>query len=285
MAAVYYSLRRLSPYLGTIQHVDVEDLRATSLDGRHWQLRRKNQYGLFSPISKWGEDERHAVPDVPHANQLVESIGNCPPTPFPMRDGLESWLLNSDTGMPLALMKSCATWEDVPQGDQPPMPLWQAFAMGDDSFIAPCLQARGKEWWVKDRGALEGQINEAAFPMPRIQWFRRDPEGGGVGLSGPRLQPGMEGRKLKAEDFPELLLSDNWSTPQKAQLVREYHEWNAPLLLTHSGLKHQTRQWLEQAACRRPEKLLEIFRLIPEYTDREGLEVAMVQAKLANSAP
>jgi hypothetical protein len=95
----------------------------------------------------------------------------------------------------------------------------------------------------------------------------------------------MEGRNLDSSNFPELLVSENWPDSLERQLIREYHEWNAHLLLVHPNLKTETRRYLEKAACLRPERLMQTYCMIPQFVDKAALEVALVQAKLQVSAP
>ena len=69
--------------------------------------------------------------------------------------------------------------------------------------------------------------------------------------------------------------------PLLAELPRKFGQlWNAALLLTHLDLSRTTRRRLEVAACRRPDKLSEVFRLITEFVGRPLLEIALVQARL-----
>ena len=60
--------------------------------------------------------------------------------------------------------------------------------------------------------------------------------------------------------------------------MRDYHDWQAPKLLTHGNLTHATRDRLERAACRQAEALYRIRHLLPEVVNPDILQVAMVEA-------
>ena len=92
------------------------------------------------------------------------------------------------------------------------------------------------------------------------------------------------GRRLKRDDFPELLISTEWDDEVQRGLVDDYHNWYAASLLAHQNLSRATRERLEKAACKRPKNLLISYPLIPEIIDEEAIEVALVSAKLMNAS-
>ena len=86
--------------------------------------------------------------------------------------------------------------------------------------------------------------------------------------------------ELLAACFPELLLRERWESQIEAYLVRDYHDWLAPALLTHTYLKRATRERLERAACRQAEKLYRVRPLLPEVINADLVDVAMIEAML-----
>jgi hypothetical protein len=275
MIAKYYSQRQLSPYRGMLHVVDVGHALAYTVDGEHWRARLRSREGRLWPVGGWDETARTFSPADSAA--LMEAVNSRPPLPFPQIDHVELWLLNKVSGRPLALLQ---TGNSAPAAGPAVDGVWRPFLVGDTDFRAECLRGRDAAWPVPHRDVLARQVNEAAQPHALAQWFVRAPDGHGKGLKGSRLPADLRGRILSKEAFPELLVEESWSDPTASALVREYHDWNAAALLTQLDLTAETRRRLESAACRRPEKLLEVFRLIPEFVDRAKLDVALVQARL-----
>lgn len=282
MQAEYYSIRQLNPYRGLTQVVDLGDARGYSFDGARWQVRCRNQFGQHWTIGIWSDDESHLAVDTPATRNLSDALRDRPDLPFTRDDTLELWLLDKKTFAPLALLRSARRNEVPPAvADQE----WRAFMLEDNRFVAASLAeidaARpAKAWPVRHRDVLERLINGAARPLPAAQWFQREADGSGVGMNGLRLDETLIGRALEPRAFPELILRERWERDADARLVREYHDWNAAMLLTHEGLSARTRKTLERAACNDPRKLLHVFRLIPQFVDRAALDIALVQARL-----
>jgi len=282
----YYGVRRLGPYMGVIQVIDVGDACAYSTNGRSWRIRQQTTSGRF----RWGVAQISAsnMDDVRivNADNLVKALRNLPPVPFPVRDRYELWLLHSRTRKPLALLRTRYKADDMERVTDPH---WRPFVKTESQFVSPTLQQRHKEMPkrglpIPHRDQLESQINEAARPLAVAQWFERQSDGGGIGHDGLRLNPGDIGRILVRDDFPELLISENWNDPVQAGLVADYHDWYAASLLAHQNLARETRLRLEQAACRRPQSLLASYPLIPEFIDEDAIEVALVSARLINAS-
>lgn len=282
----YYGVRRLGPYLGVIQVIDVGDACAYSTNGRTWRIRQQTASGRF----RWGVTQvsEEDVTDVRlvGADNLVEALKKQPPVPFPIRDRFELWLLNSRTRRPLALLRTRYKALDMePVTD----PHWRPFLMTDTVFVSATLteheKARPRNGWpTPHRDQLESQINVASRPLPAAQWFERHAHGSGRGRDGLRLQEGEIGRTLEAEAFPELLISEDWDNPVQSGLVTDYHNWYAASLLAHQNLSAVTRSRLERAACRRPQTLLAVYPLIPEVIDQDAVDVALVSARLMNAS-
>ena len=276
MTPKYYSQRQLRPFRGMLHVVDVGHALAYTADGEHWRARLRSREGSVWPVGSWGDADRRFTPADSAA--LMDAVNKRPPLPFPQADWTELWLLDRADSQPLALLQTRigTTVEEVPH------PLWRPFVAGDADFEAACLQ---RDRTSKDAGSISHRdvlaryVNQAAGPRPVAHWFLRRPDRSGFPLIS-RDEPDRQPMILPARAFPEMLLSETWRDPEARALAREYHEWNAAALLTHLDLSVATRRRLEIAACRRPDKLLEIFRLIPEFIDRARLEIALVQARL-----
>ncbi|RRQ22020.1 hypothetical protein [Thiohalobacter thiocyanaticus] len=285
--AQYYSIRRFCPYQGVIQVVDVGNARAYSTDGRHWQVRVQNAAGRL----RWHATDCDAgdlASRETNADQLMQALNERPPIPFPLADRFELWLLHHESRLPLAIVKSRVTREEVEQ-DRITNPTWQPFLMSSNEFRSPALEAaRGnpdaRARHTRARDVLERQVNMAGRPLPVLQWFERLNDASGIGHGGMRVEGALAGRHLPAEAFPELLVDPDWEQPLERDLVREYHEWNAPFLLAHQRLSENTRGWLETAARQRPETLLENYPMYPQVLDAEAMQVSLVSAKLIKAS-
>ncbi len=282
----YYGVRRLGPYLGVIQVIDVGDACAYSTDGQTWRIRKETASGNM----RWGvaqiSDGKMDDVRLVHADNLVEALKKQPPVPFPIRDRFELWLLSNQTRKPLALLRTCYKALDMETVTDPH---WRPFLMTDTQFVSPTLEKLEKDkprrgWPIPHRDQLESQVNVASRPMPAAQWFERHSDGSGSGRKGLRLDEEEIGRRLNEHDFPELLISENWEDDTQRGLVADYHDWYAAPLLVHQNLSRVTRERLEHAACKRPQALLKAYPLIPEIIDQEAVQVALVSARLMNAS-
>src|SRR5688572_548861 len=256
--------------------VDVGHALAYTADGENWRARLRSREGNLWPVGSWADADTRFTPSDSAA--LMDAVNNRPPLPFPQADRTELWLLDRDARQPLALLQT-RTGEAV---EEVPYPLWRPLVAGDADFEAACLhRARmpSHAGAVSHRDVLAGHVNQAAGARPVAHWFLRKADGSGSTLRN-GLAAHCERVSLPPNAFPEMLISEAWAGSEARALAREYHEWNAAALLTHLDLSVATRRRLEIAACRRPEKLLEVYRLIPEFVDRAKLEIALVQARL-----
>jgi len=279
----YYGVRRLGPYLGVIQVIDVGDACAYSANGHSWRIRQQTASGRF----RWGVphvgDTGNDPVRIAHAPNLVDALEHHPPVPFPIRDRFELWLLRHDTRIPLALL---GTRYHAREMETVLDPHWHAFPTIDTGFVSLTLQAKEAESsrrrYPSHRDQLESQVNMASRPLPAAQWFERQDDGSGLGLDGLRLLDKERGRVLPVEKFPELLVSEEWPEEVAHGLIDDYHNWYAGSLLAHQNLSRQTRERLEHAACQRPVSLLTAYPLIPEVINTDAINVALVSAKLMN---
>jgi hypothetical protein len=279
----YYSMRRLSPYQGTVQITELPDFRAVTSDGIAWRVQFLNQRSRVTGHAVWRADGGGNLIETPHTSGLIQALQNHPPFPFPSQDNLELWLLDAREQKPLAILASTLGRIRPPRSVDT---RWHATLAEDDSFVAPSLAPENgavSTSYIQHSEVLSRCVQKAAGPLERAQWFRREDDGSGTGLHGCRLDAAQVGRKLGREAFPELLLREQWEVEREQKLVSDYHDWQAPNLLTHTWLSHATRDRLERAACRQAEKLYKIRHFLPEIVNRDLLNVAFVEAVIRRS--
>jgi len=278
----YYSMRRLSPYQGTIQITQLRDFRAMTTDGVTWRVQFLNQRSRISSHAVWRDDGSGNLIETSRTSDLIRALQAHPPFPFPAEDTLELWLLDAEEQKPLALLATTLGSHHPPHD----MPVaWQATLPGSDDFVAPSLTPTTKTATshIAHSEVLNRFVQKAAGPLERTQWFRREDDGTGTGLHGNRLHGLQEGRTLKQSSFPELIVRERWDVEQERNLVRDYHDWQAPQLLTHTTISRPTRDRLERAACRQAEKLYRVRHLLPEIVNPDLLNVAFVEAVIRRS--
>ncbi|MHB8622150.1 MAG: hypothetical protein ACYC9J_12140 [Sulfuricaulis sp.] len=279
----YFSMRRFTPYQGTVQVAESPGFRAITSDGLTWRVQFLYQRSRFFRYAVWRADGSGDLAESERTREFVEALQNHPPFPFPPADNLELWLLDMKAQQPLAILTSTLGHITPPRVLDTP---WHAALVGDDSFVAPSLSAGagGTASPIPHRDVLNRCVQKAAGPLDRTQWFRRAHDGSGVGLHGSRLDAGQVGRKLGWEVFPELLVREEWADEREKNLIKDYHDWQAPNLLTHCHLTHATRERLEHAACRQAEKLYKVRHFLPEIVNTDLLNVAFVEAVIRRTA-
>jgi len=280
----YYSMRRLSPYQGTVQVVEMPGFRAISTDGVTWRVQFLKQRSRFTSQAVWRADGSGNLIETRHTAELIQAMRNHPPLPFPPADNMELWLLDARQQRPLAIVASTLGRITPPRAVDT---VWCAALAGDDGFVAPSLTAGGRgvvsTSHIPHHEILNRCVQKAAGPLDRAQWFRRESDGSGTGMHGNRLDAKQVGRKLQRDAFPELLLREEWEDEREKNLVHDYHDWQAPRLLTHRDLSHATRDRLERVACRQAEKLYQLRHVLPEIINRDLLNVAFVEAVIRRS--
>jgi hypothetical protein len=279
----YFSMRRLNPYRGVVLIVETEGAEAHSFDGLTWHLRGDDGYGWVRPTGIWVEGKGLQAGAGRQHEALLAALAARPDLPFPRADSLELWLLDKDSGLPLALLDSQRPSRGPTERFDNQ---WYPFVPSYLGFRSPALAAQQGEGGQPGlhRDYLARLVNQAARPLPAAQWFRRHKDGSAEGLGGLRLSGEWEGRGLPAEAFPELLVRAGWNNLLEQSVIKDYHAWLAALLLPWPDLSDATRRWLEAAACQRPQALARIYRLLPRRLDAARLEAALVAARLEQSA-
>lgn len=279
----YYALRRVNPFRGVVEVVDVGDATAHSYDGLTWHLRADDGHGLVRPVGVWEEGIGWKAGRPDAAPDLIAALETRPPLPFPIFDTWELWLLHRETGLPLAIIDAARQGEPRPEGREM---AWHPFVSSYTGFRSAALMEREKRATsqvgsdISHKDMLSRIVNHAARPHPMTQWFHRDQAGVGKGEGGARLPHEWRGRQLPAEAFPELLVREDWNSRLEQSVIADYHAWLAPLLLLWPRLTTTTRDRLEALACERPRWLVRVHRLLPRVVDPARLNAALVAARL-----
>lgn len=276
----YYALRRVNPYRGVVQYVDVGGAVASSHDGVIWHLRADDGYGLVRPVGVWQAGRGLKIGHARGIEDLLAALETHPALPFPIFDIWELWLLDREAGMPLALL---ATSRLAPRGGANIETEWFPFSLTYTGFRTSALAERdalAPSAAGGHRDVLAKMVNHAARPYAMAQWFRRGQDGIGHGGAGLRLPYEWRARTLPAETFPELLVREKWNTRLEHSVISDYHRWLAPLLLLWPRLSEATRRRLELAACENPRWLARVQHLLPPPLEAERIRAALVAARM-----
>lgn len=278
----YYALRRLNPYRGAVEVVDVGEAVAHSYDGHVWYLRADDGFGLIRPVGVWEEGTGLRAGQPGAAPDLLAALESRPALPFPFFDTWELWLLDRETGLPLAILDTARQGNVQPSGREVQ---WHPFTLSYAGFHSPALALEESEAAAAGmagahRDFLARFVNRAAHPHPLAQWFRRGQEGAGEGLDDVRLPREWRQRHLPAQAFPELLVREAWNSRLESLVIGDYHAWLAPLLLLWPRLSEATRLRLEALACDNPRWLARVHRLLPRVMDPARLNAALVAARM-----
>jgi len=263
--------------------VECEGFRAISADGVAWRVQVQHPEARYVTQAVWRKDGNSTLTENKFTAPLIAAMNESPPLPYPMADTLELWLLDAINDKPLAIVTSALPRERAPMIESVS---WSAFLIGDHDFSSAEFQSLmsggdSTESHMDHGEILRRYINVAAGSRPRAQWFQRDKDMNGKGLAGLRIEPVDLNRKVAAEDFPELLISEDcWQNQAEKVLVRDYHYWHAANLLSQANLNGETRAKLERVACSEAFKLYEKRYVLPEMSDPELMKVAFVQAKI-----
>jgi hypothetical protein len=234
------------------------------------------------PTGIWVEGEGLKVGHVEPLGDILAALETRPALPFPIVDTQELWLLDRESGLPLALLacdRAGVKHNERPEGE------WHPFVLSFTGFHSPTLAERDKVGaQPRHRDMLARQVNLAARPNPAAQWFQRDQAGEGVGSSGLRIPHEWQGRRLPPEAFPELLVRNTWNSRLENSVIADYHAWLAPILLSWPRLSVATRAHLEVLACENPQWLARIHRLLPCMVDAPRITATLVAARLEQAA-
>jgi len=276
----YYALRRVNPYRGVVHYVDIGEAIAHTFDGVTWHLRADDGYGLVRPVGVWEEGVGLKLGQLAGLEDIIAALETRPALPFPIFDTHELWLLDRESGLPLALLATQRG--NVKPADQLDSE-WFPFVLSYTGFHCDALARRDAvAIYPSDahRDFLARMVNHAARPHAMTQWFQRGQDGIGQGMAGQRLPYEWRARQVRAEDFPELLVLESWNSRLEQSVITDYHRWLAPLLLLWPRLSQVTRARLEIEACEKPQWLARVYRLLPTILNPAQIQAGLVAARL-----
>ncbi len=294
--------------MGTTQVIEDMDNRALSTDGVSWQIQTRHQmpnpgwgsleniiltrrfirYGLWS--KQTGLNRLPLPPNLDiknicnKAETFLHRITNLiSEAPFPGRDHIELWLLDRDNNLPVALIAS------VVEANQAARNRDTQWCLGSQEiYLQVPAAARQDKTGTSAKPSKEqllALIQKTTGHPARAQWFRRDNSGAGIGLHGMRIDIKLAGRILEYGQFPSLPLREHWPDENARRLVKAFHDWQAPYLLTLTNLDDVTRENLEQAACSNALAVDDMHRLYPKIIHHDLINKALVEARLRKTNP
>ena len=288
-----YAQRLLNPYRGVVHVLRYQSAEAVTTDGIHWDIYVANdellkglprhkkiqtsdiRYGNWSrekglkrgplyPSEDFKRMEAQGALAFEALLKLHERL------PFPLRDHLELWLLDP-VGLPLVLLTSVPNESEM---EQNPTLHWRAGHVAQEHFSSPVESGPHSA-----ADMLTCYIAEQAGTPPVAQWFERQADGSGIGLTGHKLPVCYQGRDLAPEAFPPALISPGLGDDNQRRLVQDYMAWQAPCLLM-LPLERATRGDLEILARQQPFEVLKYNRLYPEVMNEAQINAARVEAAL-----
>ena len=304
----HFSIRRLSPFRGTLHILETREAQAYTDDGLLWMI----QIRAILPRQSWGSLDQSMATRIILAGEWTARSGlkRVPlnplldhdevetaitnrvaglekyheQLPFPSEDIFELWLLDSKQHMPLALLSSSRDGDHL---KCPPSLRWKATEISDHSFTSKALIESSRPEQEKlqyHSEVINSQVRKLAGSTGCAQWFKRTRDGAGVGLHGEHLPDMLQGRSLPVETFPELLIREDGGDELGSAMMMEYIEWSAPRLLTLLGLHASKRKQLEELAFKQALEVSKYYRLYPEVFNETQLNAVLVEAQLRLSA-
>jgi len=281
-----YAIRRVNPFLGVMQIVEAEEGRALSCNGVVWEilvrasqgsspgsLRRENKKKTYYRFGMWsmgyGLMKRANSPAADQdyfelaskCETLIEYVRECHhKLPFDLEDNLELWLFDKDRQQPLALLSSLTPGASLPS----PEPRYWSSCIGANG-------SPGQRRFPQARD-LETQVRQRAGFNIRKYWIKRLPGGDGIVKN--------TGSSIPADQFPVLLLDENWANDEEQLRAREYIKWISPSLLTLQHLDNNTRSRIENNLNVQAISIEHHWHLYPEIINQKLLKAARVQSKI-----
>ena len=180
--------------------------------------------------------------------------------PFKLEDTRELWLFDSDRHSPLALLASSRPGASL--------------ATSEPKVWTCCIGANGSPIQHRFPQArdLEAQVRLRAGCNVKRHWIKR--VAGGVGVVE------TTGEDISADQFPALLLQENWANDVEQQRARDYIKWISPSLLTLQQLDTATRTRVENNLNVQAISIEHHWHLYPEVLNQKLLNAARVQSRI-----
>jgi len=306
----FYSIRQLNPFRGIVQIVRSSTARALSSDGIVWRLQIRSDlehipwglvdnpnvlkayhlYGIWTERDGLTRLPIHPVIDVDRANleasTLIASLQNLPEMPFPLKDNIEFWLRDKNSGLPLSLIASICEQDPLPDSLDPH---WLPSMPGENNLTIKRVDSNT----LNNSSILTGKsaheylasiVMRQCNKPPQGYWIKRQADGSGLVYSNITNYPLPSPTVLAARYFPRHMLSIDQFIEQERPVLQQYIKWLAPYLLTLQTLDDETREQLEVDAFKRPMVLHIVHRTLPKVINRKLLNAALVEAELRKAA-
>lgn len=274
-----YSQRLLPPYTSCVQIAQSEQARAESIDGLNWEIfilpddldsaNRKQGYGVERGFRVAHLDKHelrvYELPASVNQTQARASIDelatflSTAKVPFPAADVYEYWLLDGQDESPIALIHSCC--EPSLMASFPVKNQWTALPDSKMPIDKTAEELETYEAPVNHR--LETLIRGRAGMRPKAAWFQRSKDDG--------------------DDFPPLLVTEDWKLSHERELCQRYIQRKAPRLLMLQGIPVTDRERLEVASKQNALEVAEYFQMYPETHNEELMTALRVEARLRRS--
>ena len=258
-----FSQKLTPPYSGQVQIAESETYRALTMDGQTWEIQYVNRSHIrvgrltSNDIKSRSVRSEQMVDDIadPKLGELLDYLADIE-LPFDAIDHYEYWLLDNTDKAPLALLFSCsqseqmkkfpsrADWTALPDAVMPIKKTEQEIESG-----LPPVNYR-----------LESLVSERSGTNRKALWFDR--------------------RQHNEEDFPSLLVREDWDESESQSLCKRYIDRQAPRLLMLQGLHQSERERLEACCESYATEVARLCGLYPEILNEPLINALRVEARL-----
>lgn len=274
-----FSQRLCPPYSGQAQIAESERARAITMDGSLWEIhfmhaiQNAETYGLkdfqrsfrrvayirHSELARISAEREHDGRPIDARILELTAFLKDVSLPFPAADIYEYWLLDAADESPLAMIFSCVADEQT--STYPDRPEWTALPAS--MMPIESTEDEKAENALPVNYRVECLVNERAGYKPRARWFRRHAD--------------------EAENFPPLLLREDWPGAADHDLCQRYIQRKSARLLMLHGLSHDDRLRLEQAARPHALEVARFYTMYPEIADTDLMNAIRVEARMRDS--
>ncbi|MBD3671424.1 MAG: hypothetical protein HUJ29_11700 [Gammaproteobacteria bacterium] len=283
--------RLLNPFRGFLHTIVEANLDAATLDGVNWGLYLTDEsiyrfmdLNSVAPFQsaeiKYGEwSESQGLKRAPllpgmHTNN-VELMGNqllklveqeSRHLPFELVDCYERWLLDDQTGEPLALLESAFGEQEITYNSN------TRWKMGDRALRE--LKQQGE-----DARRLESAINSRGS-LGNNAWFHRQSDTYGVRISRTGESSNHDNGTVTIE-LPLHGFSLHWDEPEIYRIAVQYLSWLSPWLLVMRQDQDKELERLVEDAVQYPQRLYSMRRFLgADIRERRDIKAALVSARL-----
>lgn len=302
-----YAKRLLNPFRGVAQIVETDRARAVSTDGINWRVQLRSEiyktpwqelansqqqegyfmYGVWSRQDGLARIPVHPTLYQEHVEQAMQDLLFCLTDashhiPFALADTTELWLMDAAGTIPIALLASALPGDTLATPD----PLdWYASENAETHFTSTAFAQEQARSTIRSRtqDLLHRCLKRRCLQPYNALWVERLADGSGRILCNHKMHTQRRDEVIAPARFPDCLLNEDWQEQDIRQLVSDYLQWQAPLLLL-LPLGMPRRRQLEHAAQQRPIAVYTYHHLYPALADQTLLNKILVEAVLRKAA-